>query len=107
MLLKLLGLPITLPAAGIRFALEKVADMAEAELNSEEPVKEELLELQIALEEGTIDERAYRARETVLLARLREIRERRRELAREQLAQRVVEEDDGSRVVVELPEELR
>ena len=104
MLLKLLGLPLTLPAAGIRFTLEKIADLAEAEMNSEEPVKEELLELQVALEEGRIDEKAYVAREAVLLARLRELRERRRELAREQ---RITEEGDDSRVVIELPEELR
>jgi hypothetical protein len=106
-LLKLLGLPLTLPAAGIRFALEKVADLAEAELNSEEPIKEELLEMQIALEEGTIDERAYAAREAVLLARLRETRERQRQLAREQVEQRIVEEGEGSRIVIEVPEELR
>lgn len=103
MLLKLLGLPITLPAAGIRFALEKVADMAEAQLLSEEPIKDELLEMQIALEEGRIDEKAYIARETVLLARLREVRERQRELARQQL----VDEGEGSRIVVEMPDELR
>lgn len=102
MLLKLLGLPVTLPAAGIRFALEKVVEMAEAEMNSEEPVKQELLELQIELEEGRIDEKAYVARETVLLARLREIRERQREAAREQVA-----EEGTSRIVVEMPEELR
>jgi hypothetical protein len=103
-LLKLLGLPLTLPAAGIRFALEKVAELAEVEMNSEDPIKEELLETQIALEEGRIDEKAYVARETVLLARLRELRERRRELAREQ---RITEEDTDSRIVIELPDELR
>lgn len=103
MLLKLLGLPFTLPAAGIRFALDKVIEMAEIEANSEEPIKEELLAMQLQLEEGVIDEKAYVARETVLLARLREIRERRKELARQQL----VEESDGSRIVVEMPEELR
>jgi hypothetical protein len=102
-LLKLLGLPLTLPAAGVRFALEKVIEMAEVEANSEEPIKEELLAMQLQLEEGAIDEKAYVARETVLLARLREIRERRKELARQQS----LEEDDGSRIVVEMPEELR
>lgn len=107
MILKLLTLPVTLPAAGIRFCLEKVIDMADAEANSEEPIKEELLEMQLALEEGRMDERAYVAREKVLLARLREIRERQRELAREQVEQRVVEEGEGSRIVVEIPEELR
>jgi hypothetical protein len=103
-LLKLLGLPLTLPAAGIKFALERVVEMAEVEANSEEPIKEELLELHIALEEGQIDEKAYVARETVLLARLRELRERRRELAQEG---RITEGDDDSRVVIEIPEELR
>ena len=103
MLLKLLTLPITLPAAGIRYCLDKVVEMAEQEANSEEPVKEELLRMQLELEEGTIDEKAYVARETVLLARLREIRERQRELARRQ----IVEEGQDSRIVVEMPEELR
>lgn len=103
MLLKLLGLPFTLPASGIRFALDKVIEMAEVEANSEEPIKEELLAMQLQLEEGTIDEKAYVARETVLLARLREVRERRREMARQQL----VEESEGARIVVEMPEELR
>ena len=107
MLLKLLGLPLSLPAAGIRFAFEKIAEITEAELNSEEPIKAELLEMQIALEEGTIDERAFTAREAVLLARLREIRERQRQLAREQVEERIVEEGEGSRIVVEIPEELR
>jgi hypothetical protein len=104
-LLKLLTLPVTLPAAGIRYCLDKVIEMAEAEANSEEPIKQELLEMQIALEDGTLDERSYQARETVLLARLREIRERQKALAREQMAER--EEGSGSRVQVELPEELR
>lgn len=103
MLLKLLTLPISLPAAGIRYCLDKVVEMAEQEANSEEPVKEELLRMQLELEEGTIDEKAYVARETVLLARLREIRERQRELARRQ----IVEEGQDSRIVVEMPEELR
>jgi len=104
-LLKLLTLPVTLPAAGIRYCLDKVIEMAEAEANSEEPIKQELLEMQIALEDGTLDEHSYQARETVLLARLREIRERQKALAREQMAER--EEGSGSRVQVELPEELR
>lgn len=106
MLLKLLALPVTLPAAGIRYCLDKIVDVTDAELNSEEPVKEELLELQLALEEGRIDERAYGAREAVLFARLREIRERRREMAREQ-AEEIAEDAGGKRVVIEIPDELR
>ncbi|MBI2773767.1 MAG: gas vesicle protein GvpG [Chloroflexi bacterium] len=105
MLFKLLTLPVSLPAAGIRYCLEKVAEVAEHEMNSEEPIKEELLELQLALEDGSIKERTYKAREAVLLARLREVRERRRALAREQQAEG--EDDDDARVVIDLPEELR
>ena len=104
MLFKLLTLPISLPAAGIKYCIEKVIEVAEAEADSEEPIKEELLELQIALEEGRIEDRAYNAREAVLLARLREVREARRALAREQRDQ---EEDDTARVVIEIPDELR
>jgi hypothetical protein len=104
-LFKLLGLPFTLPAAGIRYCLDKVIEIAELEANSEEPVKQELLELQIALEEGTIDDRAYRAREAVLLARLRELREHQRELVEQQMDEDG--EQSGTRVQIELPEELR
>jgi len=105
LLLKLLGLPFTLPAAGIRYCLDRVVEMAETEANSEEPVKQELLELQIALEEGTIDDQSYRAREMTLLTRLREIRARQKELAREQMAE--LGEGSGARVQIDLPEELR
>ena len=105
MLFKLLGLPFTLPAAGIRYCLDKVIEVAELEANSEEPVKQELLELQIALEEGTLDDRAYRAREAVLLARLRELRQHEREMVQQQMAEDG--EQSGTRVYIELPEELR
>jgi gas vesicle protein GvpG len=103
-LFKLLTLPISLPAAGIKYCIEKVIEVAEVEADSEEPIKEELLELNIALEEGSITERVYNAREAVLLARLREVREARRALAREQRAE---EEDEGPRVVIDIPDELR
>lgn len=103
MLFKLLTLPLTLPASGIKYVFERIADITDEEMNSEEPIKEQLLQLQIDLEEGRVDEDAYAANETVLLARLREIRERRRAAAREQ----VVETDEDRQVVIELPEELR
>lgn len=108
MLFKLLGLPVTLPAAGIRYCLEKVVDVAEAELNSEEPVKDELLRLQLELEEGAIGEDEYVERETVVLARLREVRERRRARLREEAEERADEEAaEGRRVVIDIPDELR
>jgi hypothetical protein len=104
-LLKLLTLPITLPVAGIRYCLEKVVEVAEHELYDEEPVREQLLLLQLELEEGRIPEREYRAREAELLVRLREIRTQRREAAREAAEEAPAE---GRReVVIEMPEELR
>lgn len=107
MLLKLLGLPVTLPAAGIRYCLEKVAEVAEAEMNSDEPIKDELLRLQIELEDGRIDEDAYVAQEAVLLARLRQVRERRKERLREEAEEEAEEEAHGRRVYIELPDEIR
>lgn len=108
MLLKLLTLPITLPAAGIKYCFAKVAEVAEAEMNSEEPVKEDLLRLQVELEEGRIDEDAYVAQERVLLARLRQLRDRRKQQMREELEERADEEAaSGRRVYIEMPDELQ
>ncbi|MGH2499764.1 MAG: gas vesicle protein GvpG [Candidatus Limnocylindria bacterium] len=105
MLLKLLALPVTLPAAGIRFCLEKVAELADAELTDDTAVKEELLLLQLQLEEGEIGESEYRAREAELLVRLREIRERRRHAVQERIAERGAA-GAGPEVVIELPDEV-
>jgi hypothetical protein len=106
-LLKLLALPVTLPAAGIRYCIEKLVDVAEAELNSTEPIKEELLRLQLALEDGEIDEDAYVAQEAVLLARLRQVREQQRERLRAEAEERAIEAADGRRVIIDMPDELR
>jgi Gas vesicle protein G len=104
---KLLALPVTAPMAGIRFCLDKVVEFAENEMNDEEPVKEALLELALDLEEGRIDDAAYREREADLLARLREIREDAKRRARESVEASAPAEGDERTVVIELPEELR
>lgn len=106
-LFKLLALPITAPAAGIRFCIEKVVEYAEHELTDEEPVREQLLELQIELEDGRITEEEYVERETVLLARLREIREQRRQRAREAAEASSAADGEKRTVVIEVPEELK
>lgn len=108
MLLKLLTLPISAPVAGIRYCLGKVAEVAERELWDEEPIREELILANEAFEEGRIDEDAFREREAALLARLREIREHRRALARtrdEDPAGTAV--GDRRSVVIEMPDEMR
>lgn len=104
---KLLALPVTAPVAGIRFCLDKVVEFAENEMNDEEPVKEALLELALDLEEGRIDDAAYREREAELLARLREIREYAKQRARESVEASAPAEGEERTVVIELPEELR
>lgn len=108
MLLKLLTLPISAPAAGIRYCLMKVAEVADAEMNSEEPVKEAILQLQLDLEEGRVDEEAYVAQERVLLARLRQVRDAQKERLRQELEELAEDaESKGRRVYIEMPDELR
>jgi len=105
-LFKLLFLPITAPAAGIRYCIDKVVEFAEHELTDDEPVREQLLELQLDLEEGRVTEEEYTERETVLLARLREVREYRKQLAREAAEASAPAVGEERTVVIEVPEEL-
>jgi hypothetical protein len=78
----LLLFPITGPIAGIRWTLGKVQQVAEEELTDDTAVKQELMELQMQLELGDIDEPEYLRREAQLMQRLREIREWRERLGR-------------------------
>ena len=105
-LFKLLALPITAPAAGIRYCIDKVVEFAEHELTDDEPVRVQLLELQLDLEEGRVTEEEYTERETVLLARLREVREYRKQLAREAAEASAPAAGEERTVVIEVPEEL-
>ena len=106
-LFKLLALPITAPAAGIRYCIDKVVEFAEHEMTDDEPVREQLLELQLDLEEGRVTDEEYSEREAVILARLREVREYRRQLAREAAEASAPAEGEERTVVIEVPEELR
>jgi hypothetical protein len=106
-LFRLLALPITAPAAGIRYCIEKVVEFAEHELTDDEPVRQQLLELSLELEEGRLTEEEYAEREAVLLARLREIREYRKQQARDAAAASAAASGDERTVVIEVPEELK
>jgi hypothetical protein len=97
---------VTAPAAGIRYCLEKVVEFAEQQLTDDEPVREQLMELALDLEEGRVTEEEFTEREAILLARLREIREYRRQLAREAAEASAPAEGEERTVVIELPEEL-
>ena len=102
---KLLALPVTAPAAGIRYCLDKVLELAEQQMWDEDPVREQLILVNEAFEEGRMPEAEFREREVELLARLREIREHKKAAAQAQLS---VMPDEGAReVVIELPDELR
>jgi hypothetical protein len=70
----LLFWPVTGPLALARFSLGQVEKAAHRELTDEERVKEELMELQLLLELGDVDEEEYVEREAGLMERLREVR---------------------------------
>ncbi len=71
----LLFWPVTGPLFLTDFSLDRVQGVVRQELTDDEPVKAELMELQMQLELGDIDEAEYDARERDLMRRLREVRE--------------------------------
>jgi hypothetical protein len=103
---KLLALPYSLPAAGIKYCINKVIEIAEQEMTDETPVKEALILLNMRYEDGEIDEAEFRSQEAPLLAQFSAIRAYRRQLAEEQLAGLLAEEGDERVFVVDTPEEL-
>jgi hypothetical protein len=74
LLSKLLTFPISAPVAGVQFSLETVERVVRDELVDDRAIKEELMELQLALDEGDIDGEEYVRREAELMQRFREVR---------------------------------
>ena len=74
LLSKILFFPVAGPVAGIKWTLGKVQSVVEEELTDDTPVKQELMELQLRLELGDIDDAEYVRREAELMARLRDVR---------------------------------
>jgi hypothetical protein len=93
-LFKLLGLPFSLPAAGVKFVFNQLIETAEQEMMDDGPVKEALLELQMRLEEGEIGEEEFAEQELVLFQRLREIRAYREQKFREMIARMQEEQEE-------------
>ena len=62
---------------GLRFVLDKVAAAVDTEMNDDTALREQLLAAQMRLELGEISPDAFAALEADILARLRDIRERR------------------------------
>jgi hypothetical protein len=75
----LLFWPVTGPSYLTRFSLEKVEGAVRTELTDDSSVKRDLMELQMQLELGDIDDDEYVAREAELMHRLREVRRWREE----------------------------
>jgi hypothetical protein len=69
------------PITGFKFILRTLQRVAEQEYTDDTPLKERLLELQLKLEEGEISEQEYVAEEAGIIRQLRELQNRKRELA--------------------------
>ena len=74
LLSNLLLFPVTGPVAGVRWTLRKVAQVVDEELTDDSAIKQELMELQMQLELGDIDDEEYTRRESEIMARLRDVR---------------------------------
>lgn len=61
---------------GIRFVLDKLAAAVDTELNDETSLREQLLAAQMRVELGELRQQDFETFEADILARLREIRER-------------------------------
>ena len=66
----------SLLVGGLRFVLDKIVAAAEAEMQDDSALREQLLEAQMRLELGEISEAEFRAIEDDVLARIREIKSR-------------------------------
>ncbi|HXE60372.1 MAG TPA: gas vesicle protein GvpG [Gemmatimonadaceae bacterium] len=74
LLSKLLTFPVSGPVAGVKWSLEMVERTAREELTDDTPIKQDMMELQLALESGEIDDAQYLVREGKLMQRLRDVR---------------------------------
>ena len=99
--------PIMGPVHGIRWTLAQVQRVAEEELTDDTAVKQELMEAQMQLELGDIDDAEYLRREAELMVQLREIREWRERLGRPAVGGpvRVARDDAGGAGVAGDPTE--
>ncbi len=64
----------TLLIGSLRFVLDKVVAAAEAEMQDDSALREQLLEAQMQLELGEISDEEFAATERDILARIREVK---------------------------------
>jgi Gas vesicle protein G len=67
----------TMLIGGIRFVLDKIAAAVDTELNDDSALREQLLAAQMRVELGELSQEEFDQLEADILARLREIRDRR------------------------------
>lgn len=72
---------VWLPAKGLMALVKKIHELAEAELNDESKLKEQLLRFQTMYELDQMSEEEYQEREDEIMMRLNEIRERKKRQA--------------------------
>jgi hypothetical protein len=67
----------SLLVGGLRFVFDKIAAAVDTELSDDTKLREQLLEAQMRVELGELSQREFDVLEADILARLREIRDRR------------------------------
>lgn len=72
---------LLLPISGFKFIFRTLQRVAEEQYTDDAPIKQRLLELQVELDSGDITEEEYVGQEAVILRELREIENRKREMA--------------------------
>lgn len=72
---------LLLPISGFKFIFRTLQRVAEEQYTDDAPIKQRLLELQVELDSGDITEKEYVAQEAAILRELREIENRKREMA--------------------------
>jgi len=69
------------PFSGFNFIMRTLLKVAEEQWTDDAPLKEQLLELQVQLDSGEINEKQYLEAETAILKAIREVQRRKIELA--------------------------
>jgi hypothetical protein len=72
---------LMLPFSGFSFILKTLQRVAEEQYTDDAPIKERLLELQLRLEAQEISEEEYARQEAEIIRLLRDVENRKRELA--------------------------
>jgi hypothetical protein len=72
---KVLTFPVSLPVDAALWTARKLAERAEEVYYDEAPIRAALMELEMKLDLGEIDEESFEQEETMLLQRLKEVRE--------------------------------